>query len=315
MDFQTCFRHPILLQDIDSRKVQLDKAEIHSLDNVLDSDWTDSCIYPRGACPSFLPSHCSSGILNSASQPDLFVCILSNIMDPLTALSLACNALQIIDFGATMIAKCKELYKHGALAEYQELESMARHLTNLSTDMKLPEPFLSAESVQQEDMNILTLAQQCSETANELICELRKLGIRGTHRKRDAVRKAIKETWNQNPIESIQRRLEQYQRTLNTLILINLRYVRFPSTFLVCTKGKQRITKDHCRQHARKVSTEQSKAFKDLDRKVQTFINAVAGDQEPFAALKELIQNENASCKHHVMLEAEKVRSFGFPHC
>ena len=236
-------------------------------------------------------------------------------MDPLTALSLACNVLQIIELGATMVAKCKELYKHGALAEHQEVESMARHLTNLTTDMELPESFSSAESVQQEDKGIWTLAQQCSETANELIRELQKLGIQGTHRKRDAVRKAIKETWKQNPFESIQRRLEQYQRTLNTLILINLRYVKFPSTVLVCTKGKQRITTGQYRQHARKVSTEQSKAFKDLDRKVQTFINAVAGDQEPFAELKELIQNEYASCKQHVMLEAEKVRSFGFPHC
>ena len=68
---------------------------------------------------------------------------------------------------------------------------------------------------------------------------------------------------------------------------------------------------DQCRQHARKVSTEQSKAFKDLDRKVQNFINAVAGDQEPFAALKEWIQNENASCKQHFIQEVEKVRVFG----
>ena len=162
-------------------------------------------------------------------------------MDPLTALSLACNALQIIEFGAKMIAKCKEIYKDGALAENKEIEFMAKHLTNLSTDLKLPESFPSAESVQQgyqEDKNLLKLAQHCSETANELICELQKLGIQATHRKRDAVRKAIKETWNTSTIESIQRRLEQYRRTLNTSILIDLRYVRFPSTIQVCTKGK-----------------------------------------------------------------------------
>ena len=179
--------------------------------------------------------------LNWTSQPDIFVYILYNIMDPLTALSLACNALQIIDFGAKMIAKCKELHKHGALAENEEIESMARHLTNLTTDLKLPGSFPSAESVQQghqEDKDILKLAQRCSETASELICELQNLGIQGKHRRRDAVRKAIKETWNQSPMKSIQRRLKQYQRTLNTTILINLRYVRFSSTIQVCTNGK-----------------------------------------------------------------------------
>ena len=68
---------------------------------------------------------------------------------------------------------------------------------------------------------------------------------------------------------------------------------------------------NQCRQHARKVSTEQTKAFKDLDRKVQTLINAVAENQAPFAALKELIQNGNTSCKKHVNQEVEKVRPFG----
>ena len=67
---------------------------------------------------------------------------------------------------------------------------------------------------------------------------------------------------------------------------------------------------NQCRQHARKVSTEQSKAFKDLDRIVQTLISAVAGDQEPFAALKEWIQNENTSCKQRLIEELEKVRMF-----
>ena len=163
-------------------------------------------------------------------------------MDPLTAFSLACNVIQIIDFSAKIVTKCKELYKDGALAKNRDIESVAKSLANVSTDLKLPETFPSAESVQQgyqEDEDLLKLAQQCSETANELICELQKLAIQGTHRKRDAVLKAIKETWNKSIIEGIEERLEQHRRTLNTLILINLRYVRFPSTVLVCTKGKQ----------------------------------------------------------------------------
>ena len=65
------------------------------------------------------------------------------------------------------------------------------------------------------------------------------------------------------------------------------------------------------RQHARSVSIEQSNSFKDLDRKVQVLIEAVAGDQDPVAALKELIQSENASYKQHVSQEVEKVGFFG----
>ena len=163
-------------------------------------------------------------------------------MDPLTALSLACNVIQVIDFSATIVTKCKELYKDGASAKTKDIESMAKYLANVSTDLKLPETSPSAESAQQgcqEDEKLLKLAQQCSETADELRCELQKLAIQGTHRKRDAVLKAVKETWNGTIIESIENRLEQHRKTLNTLILIDLRYVNFPSTILVCTIGKQ----------------------------------------------------------------------------
>ena len=154
-------------------------------------------------------------------------------MDPLTALSLACNAIQVIDFSAKIVSKCKELYKDGASAKKREIESMAKYLAKVSTDLRLPETFSSAESTQQEcqeDEKLLKLAQQCSETANELICELQKLAIQGTRRKRDAVFKAVKETWNKTIIESIEDRLEQHRKTLDTLILIDLRYVRHPST-------------------------------------------------------------------------------------
>ena len=165
-------------------------------------------------------------------------------MDPLTALSLACNVIQVIDFSAKIVTNCKELYENGASAKNKEIEFMAKYLASVSTDLKLPETSPSAESAQQvcqEDEKLQKLAQRCSETANELICELQKLAIQGTHRKRDAILTAVKGTWNKTVIEGIENRLEQHRKTLDTLILIDLRYVRFPSTVLVCTKGKQWI--------------------------------------------------------------------------
>ena len=165
-------------------------------------------------------------------------------MDPLTALSLGCNVIQVIDVSAKIVTRCKELYKDGASAKNKDIESMAKYLADVSTDLKLPETSPSAGSAQQgcqEDEKILKLAQQCSETANDLICELQKLAIQGPYRKRDAVLKAVKQTWNKTIIENFENRLEQHRKTLETLILIDLRYVRYSSTVLVCAKGKQRI--------------------------------------------------------------------------
>ena len=149
-------------------------------------------------------------------------------MDPLTAFSLACGVIQVVDFSTKIVGKCRELYKHGTSCENKEIESMARHLTDLATDLELPNTVQSLGSPSQlyhDDQELLKLAQQCSETATQLKTELEKLSIQGQRRKRDALRKAVKGIWKNDDIEDIQRRLERYRRTLDTRILITLRLV------------------------------------------------------------------------------------------
>lgn len=51
-------------------------------------------------------------------------------MDPLTAFSLACGVIQIVDFGTKVVQQCRELYKDGSLSEYVDVEEMAKHLTS-----------------------------------------------------------------------------------------------------------------------------------------------------------------------------------------
>ena len=149
-------------------------------------------------------------------------------MDPLTAFSLACGVIQVVDFSTEIIGKYRELHKSGASIEYKEMESMANHLTDLATKLQSPSTTQSPGSALQlyhDDRELLKLAQQCSQTANKLIDELQKLSIQGQGRKRDAFRKSIKIIWRSSAIGDIQRSLEQYRRTLDTRVLINLRFV------------------------------------------------------------------------------------------
>ncbi len=149
-------------------------------------------------------------------------------MDPLTAFSLACGVFQVVDFSTKIVSKCREVYKHGVSSENKEIESMAKHLADLATELKLPNPIQSpgsAPQLYQDDQELLKLAEQCSETAAKLIEELQKLRIQGQHRKRDAFRKAIKTIWKNDTIQDIQRDLERYRKTLDTRILITLRSV------------------------------------------------------------------------------------------
>ena len=149
-------------------------------------------------------------------------------MDPLTAFSVASSVIQVVDYSTKIVEKCLQLYRGGASTENKEIESMAKHLTNLSTDLKLPQAIQSprpAAQSYQDDQGLLELARQCSETAAELIGELQKLTIQGRRKKREAFRKAIKIVWKRNAVEGIQKRLEQYRRTLDTGILVSLRLV------------------------------------------------------------------------------------------
>lgn len=223
-------------------------------------------------------------------------------MDPLTAFSLACGVIQVVDFSTKIVVKCREIYKNGASSDNEEVESMAKHLTELSNELDSANAVVKTGSMPQiyhDDQHLRKLAQQCSETAKELITQLQKLKIQGQPRKRDVFRKAVKVIWKKSAIEDIERRLEQYRRTLDTRILINLRFV----VLLAAIEAVGLMNRN--RQHVHLISSEQSDGFRDLDRKLQ---NLIIRDQNTFDRLENLIQAETGSSKQHVSQELEKVR-------
>lgn len=60
------------------------------------------------------------------------------IMDPLTAFSFVWGIIQVVAFGTKVVKKCREVYKDGSLLETEDIEEMAKHLTDLRTGLVLP---------------------------------------------------------------------------------------------------------------------------------------------------------------------------------
>ena len=145
-------------------------------------------------------------------------------MDPLTAFSLACGVIQVVDFSLKALTKFKEIHDHGALSEYQDLEEITQHLTNLQTDLSLPQS--SGITQAPYDRGLVELATRCSATAAQLIAKLHKLRIEGPHKKRQAIVKTVKAFREKREIQDIQKRLDGYRNSLDSRILINLRFVR-----------------------------------------------------------------------------------------
>lgn len=148
-------------------------------------------------------------------------------MDAVAALSVVCGVIQIVDFGTKVVSKCREIHKTGTSSENRELVSMTTRLQDLSKAIgpyndQLHHSNLPAQ-LSDDDRDILELARECSGTADELVAELHKLQVQDPIRKRDAVKKTFKILWKKSTIDGIQNRLEKYQKTLDTRILINLR--------------------------------------------------------------------------------------------
>lgn len=140
-------------------------------------------------------------------------------MDPLTAFSLVSGVFQVVDFSTKVVKKCHELYKDGVSSENQEVEEMAKHLTDLHTNLDL------RDRGGMDDL--LDLGSKCSQTAQKLIAEVRTFNVNGPHRKRQAVGKTIKAIWRKIAMDEIQKRLEDHQKLLDSSILVDLRFVHY----------------------------------------------------------------------------------------
>ena len=151
-------------------------------------------------------------------------------MDPTAAFGLVCGIIQVIDFSTKVVKKCHELYRDDVLPEHKEAEEMAHHLTGLRAKLDLPN-----ESVGRD---LLDLGAKCSSTAQELIAELEKMKVDGPHRKRQSLNKSFKAIFKRKEMGKIQKRLEGYEKLLDSRILVDLRFVHYrisyPLLLVVC---------------------------------------------------------------------------------
>lgn len=104
-------------------------------------------------------------------------------MDPLTALSVASNIIQFVDFGSRLVSKAHRLYRSadGALTEHIHLEVIITDLGTLLKGLqgKLPEHRqpLNNQTVIEDDKALDDLCKRAAEIAEELMRRLEKLMI------------------------------------------------------------------------------------------------------------------------------------------
>jgi hypothetical protein len=202
--------------------------------------------FPSNGNFSHYASHftASAACLLFASDHIFYACIClisaiskpssGKMLDPLTALSLASNVVQILDCSAKLVAKGNELYKSadGASVSNAELEVIAKDLQDLNERLQQSTPSHNPNltTLTTSDVALRNLSEQCSGVAGELIEVLDKLKVQGTSNRRwKSVRQALKGLLKKDEVDAIAQRLQYVRDELNLHILVSMRYA-LPNT-------------------------------------------------------------------------------------
>ncbi len=163
-------------------------------------------------------------------------------MDPLTALGLASNVIQLISFTNDLISKSRQIYRsaNGELVEHLELETIAKSLQDLSSD--IPTELRGMKSLTRTEKQLRDICTGCKQVSKELIDVIDGLKATGEHKKWNSFRQALNSVWKEDTINALSKRLERYRSQLDTALLVSLReQVQEDGRVLLEFKGKRRI--------------------------------------------------------------------------
>jgi hypothetical protein len=139
------------------------------------------------------------------------------VPDPFSALGLAGNIVQFVDFASKLFSKSKELYKSssGATNENQELEDATDTLRRLCASLRKVDQAGSKSARRLNDEGVLReLANNCNVTADELLSALEDLRTRGPRRKWQSFHQALRTVWKKDKIVAMENKLASYRSQL-----------------------------------------------------------------------------------------------------
>ncbi|KAI0386886.1 hypothetical protein F5Y04DRAFT_288693 [Hypomontagnella monticulosa] len=152
-------------------------------------------------------------------------------MDPLSALSTASSAIQIIDFTIRFLSQVKELHDsvEGEIEEFTNLRGEAQYLFSLNKSLIEALKSLKSRKSNREftalEQDIISLCTESDAVAAELVKELNKVP-RGQQSAGTvgALRGVIVALWRRRSIQKLHQRLLGLRSTLTSTILANIQH-------------------------------------------------------------------------------------------
>ena len=146
-------------------------------------------------------------------------------MDPLAALSLIANVIQVVDAAKKAATACYQFYKLGAPIEHLQTEYVSGQLHQAYSTLfnSMQSYHTLAIPLLKSGLDLSDLCTRCCQTALTLQCELQSLQKSSDGGKREAFNKFVLSKRKAKDIRILEEALAEYQKTLDSRILIDVR--------------------------------------------------------------------------------------------
>jgi len=147
-------------------------------------------------------------------------------MDPLTALSLAGNIIQFVDFSTKLISAIHQIHTKGELDVLAGVASAANRLLDYATKLQQPLHAPGVSGCLTEDEIVLErICQECTELAGQLIARLTKLQLSEKRNIWRSFGMTLLSYWSKEDWVAMVERLAEYRREIDSHVLRSLRQV------------------------------------------------------------------------------------------
>ncbi|KAI1858064.1 uncharacterized protein JN550_012886 [Neoarthrinium moseri] len=208
-------------------------------------------------------------------------------MEPLSALGIACNLMQVISFTGEVIHLCKQVYKRGS--QDPSLEGNAKALSSVITS--LHDSLTSPESrspCNEATRELQDLARKCLDATSRLSAELDKIGAsRSQGHLGKTMVSVCKHLAKSGDLRNLEKEIHGYQKVLESGLLVRL-----------CT--------------AREAADLQSReGFKQLNGALQHFIISISKQELQLSQLLQAVDQRIEKGFFAIQDEATRARILG----
>ncbi|KAF2677721.1 hypothetical protein K458DRAFT_395642 [Lentithecium fluviatile CBS 122367] len=147
-------------------------------------------------------------------------------MDPLTAVSLAANIVQFVEFSCKLVTSSGDFLQSttGRLPEHDEVNLIAESLKSLhEKTVCLSTVSLDLGRLNKHEKRLLPLREACLKVADELIDILEGLRVSGSQKRWKSVRAALLSTLKEKRVRELESRLLKLQAQIDSRVIEDIR--------------------------------------------------------------------------------------------